>query len=102
MMRKLEYLLNELESNQLQVCLAPSKRRINEHDCIRVALSKNCRWYRSFCSAHISKRGTRRGKPDTLIRRAHTLAALTRLLSGKPKGTVYEERILDVARGIKI
>lgn len=101
-MRKLEYLLNELESNQLQVCLAPSKRKLNEHDQIRVALSRNCSWYRRFCSQHISKRATRRGKPDTLIRRQHTLKALNRLLSGKPRNTIYEQRILAILPGVKL
>jgi len=100
-MRKLEYLLNELESNQLQVCLAPSRRRVNDHDQIRVALSKNAIWYQRFCAAHISKRGTRRGRPDTLIRRQHTLRCLERMIAGSRKG-IYEERILAILPGLKL
>lgn len=101
-MRKLHYLLCELESNQLQVCLAPSKRAINEWDQIRVALSRNASWYQKFCAAHTSKRGVRRGRQDTIIRRQHTLRALERLIANKPKGGIYEERILELLPTIKI
>lgn len=101
-MRKLEYLLAELESNSLQVCLAPSKRRINESDQIRVALSRNANWYRAMCAKFQSGRKKSRTNFDTLIKRRETLKALNRLIEGRAKGTIYEARILAIAKGIKI
>lgn len=101
-MRRLEQMLAELESNSLQVCLAPSKRQINEHDQIRVALSRNAKWYRDLCSHFHSGRKKHRTNFDTLIKRQHTLSALNRLLSGHARGGLYEERILEAAKQIKI
>jgi hypothetical protein len=100
--RKLEYMQAELESNSLQVCLAPSKRRLNEHDQIRVALSRNANWYRTMCARFQSGRKKSRTNFDTLIKRRETLKALNRLIEGRALGTVYEARILAIAKGIKI
>lgn len=103
MSRKLQFMLCDLEINQLQTILVPSKRHDRrEWDCVRVNVSVNCKWYRSFCSIHASKRGVRRGRFDTIVRRRETLKDLDRLLSGHPRGGVYEERILEAAKRIKI
>lgn len=103
MSRKLQFMLCDLEINQLQTILVPSKRHDRrEWDQIRVNVSVNCPWYKSFCASFKSGRKNKRPKHDTLIKRQHVLSALNRLLSGKPKGTIYENRILDVARGIKL
>ncbi len=101
LMRKLEYMLAELEGNQLQVCLAPSKRVRNETDMIRVPLSRNANWYRSFCSKYLSTRKRIHKKCDTLIKRQHTLAALNRMLAGNLRGR-YAERILQILPGVKL
>ena len=100
-MRKLEQMLAELESNQLVTVLAPSKRGINPWDCVRVNVSESPRWYKRLCSAHASKRGVRRGRFDTVIRRQHALAALNRMLRGNFNGR-YAERILEIMPGVKI
>lgn len=103
MSRKLQFMLCDLESNQLQTVLAPSKRHDRrEWDCVRVNISVNPLWYHRLCANNISKRGTRKGKADTIIRRQHVLSALNRLIYGMAVGGRYEERILDVARGIKL
>lgn len=102
MSRRLQYLLCELESNSLQVCLAPSKRGINESDQIRVALSRNANWYRAMCAKFQSGRKKSRTNFDTLIKRRETLKALNRLIDGRALGTVYEERILAAAKLIKL
>lgn len=103
MSRKSQQMLCELESNQLVTILVPSKRHDRrDWDHVRCNVSVNPPWYRRLCAANISKRGTRRGKPDTIVRRRETLKALDRLISGHPKGTVYEERILQMLPGIKL
>lgn len=103
MSRKLQFMLCELESHQLTVILAPSKRHDRrDWDMIRVCVDKSPRWYAHFCSAHESGRKNKRAKHDTLIKRRETLKALNRLIEGRALGTVYEERILAIAKGIKI
>lgn len=104
-MMKLEYLLAELESHQLTVVLVPlnpGKRNWNDGGCKRVCVDKNARWYQLLCQSNTSKRGTRRGRQDTIIRRAHTIRALNRLIAGKPRGGIYEERIMDLLPSIRV
>lgn len=101
-MQKLEQMLNELESSQLQTVLVPSKRGLNEADHIRVNISINPLWYRQMCAANISKRETRRGKPDTIIRRHKTISILKRMIEGHSHNTMYGERILKAAQDYKL
>lgn len=82
----LEMMLNELESHQLVTILAPSKRGENPWDMIRVNMDMNTKWYQKFCASYQSKRKIRRGKFDTIIRRANVLRALNQMLAGKPAG----------------
>ncbi len=101
-MNKLEIMLAELESSELVTILAPSKRAVNPMDSIRVNVSENCRWYKKFCALHISKRGTRRGKPDTICRRHNVIVALQRLLSGKKPTCRNHHRLIEFARTHKL
>ncbi len=104
-MRKLTYMLDTLESHRLHVILAPlnpAKRGWNEFGCKRVVADRNVNWYRNLCAAFSSSRKRMHRKHDTLIRRRETIAALNRLINNRAKGTVYEARILDVAKGIKL
>jgi len=99
---RLSILLSDLQSNQLEVMLAPSRRALNEHDQIRVVVSRNPAWYRSMCSENISKRGTRRGKPDTAVRRQNILRVLTRLCAGLESRSKYALELVKVAGRIKL
>lgn len=100
-MNALHQLLAELESHQLQVCLAPSKRHDRrDHDMIRVCLDKNPRWYSKLCYDNPSSRGVRRGGPDTRIRRQNILRVLRRLCSGQPSRSKYAPEILRIARRV--
>ena len=92
----LEMMLNELESHQLMTVLAPSKRRENDWDQIRVNMDVNPKWYQKFCASYQSKRKIRRGKFDTIIRRANVLRSLNQLLAGKPAGK-YGPDLLNIA-----
>lgn len=96
--RSLIVMLDQLESHQLTVCLAPSKRSDRrEWDMIRVKIDENPRWYRKHCGNHPSSRGTRRGKFDTRIKRKDTMRALRGLLDGRYHGK-YREDLLRIAK----
>lgn len=103
-MRKLEYMLDMLESSRLEVVLVPlnpNQRNWDEFGCKRVVVERNCFWYRTLCGHHASKRGVRRGRFDTIVRRQHTLRALERMIAGDLKGR-YAERIMEILPRIKL
>lgn len=63
---------------------------------IRVVDEQNPLWYQKFCACYAPSQRTRmrrRKKPDTYIKRAHTLRALSEIASGKCE-TVYADRLL--------
>ena len=98
-MRAYEQLLSELESHQLQVVLAPSRRRDRrETDMIRVCADKNPPWYSRLCGQHLSSRGSRRGKPDTRLRRQNILRQLRLLAEGGVSRSKYAPELERVAR----
>lgn len=97
--QRLELMLADLEGNQLITVLVPQKRYTNEGGMIRVNMSVNPSWYRSLCARHPSKRGTRRGKPDTVIRRQNILRALERMIAGQPGG-IYGDELRRIAKTI--
>lgn len=93
-----EELLGELESSCLEVALVPTRWRMNEGGCIRVAVSKNATWYQRFCRQYPSSRIRKNQAFDTCIKRAHTLRALKRFAQGaSPRGS-YGERLLPIVR----
>ena len=93
----LEHMLAELEGNRLEVILVPQKRRTNEGGMIRAAVSRNARWYRSFCAAHPSSRTRRNNAPDTRIKRFRTIDALEKMIRGE-RSTYYRRELEGVAR----
>lgn len=95
--RALESLLEELEANRLEVALIPQRVRTNEGGCVRVAISKNARWYRDFCAAYSSSRVRRNAAPDTAIRRENTVRALRSLLAGRSGGK-YGPHLVAIAK----
>lgn len=101
MSRKLEQMYGELCCHQLITVLAPSKRGLNDWDCIRVNVDVPPRWYRIMCNENASKRGVRHGRFDTIVKRQHTLRALERMIAGNLKGR-YAERILEISKTFKL
>ena len=104
MSQRLQFMLNELESNRLEVALAPldpRKRNFNEGGCKRVCLSVNPKWYQRYCAQFASSRGVRRGKFDTRIRRRNTLRALNGLLAGTYRGK-YKDELLAAAKKVAL
>lgn len=86
----LELMKAEFESNQLEVALVPSKWPVNEGGCIRVAISKNCTWYRDFCARHLSARVRRKTASDTRIKRRNVARALE-ILCARKRSSKYDE-----------
>lgn len=93
----LEQLQGEFESHQLEIVLVPCKVRVNEGGCIRVAVSKNARWYSQFCSRHPSSRKRGNTLFDTCIKRRNIARLLQRLVDGKPTRSKYAPEILKLA-----
>lgn len=95
--RGLEWLLAELEGHQLQVALVPARREVNAGACVRVAVSRNARWYRDFCGRHPSGRLRRNAAPDTRIKRAHVRRLLARLIAGEAVRSKYAPELKRLA-----
>lgn len=93
-------MLAELEGNQLEVGLFPCKRFVNEGGCIRVAISKNAKWYRDFCSRHASSRIRNHRLFDTKIRRQSTISILKQLTETGKSRSKYANEILSIAAKI--
>ncbi len=92
--KRLREMLNELESNQLRVELAPLNPKLrgyNEGGMKRVVTEYPPKWYRIFCGRHASARGVRRGKFDTKIKRKNVIRSLIQLISGVPAGKYGDE-----------
>lgn len=89
----------DLEQRHLRVSLAWGKD-IEYGIIIRYVEEHNPRWYREFCAYYSPSRRAkmrRRNKPDTFIKRAHTLRALAELASGRCR-TVYAVRLLPFVK----
>jgi hypothetical protein len=93
-------MLAELESNRLEVVLAPCKRPSNVCGYIRVVASRNADWYRKFCAAHPSGRNRRNALPDTRIRRRDIGRLLRRLSAGQPSSSKYADELIRIARKV--
>lgn len=94
---ELELMLNELDSSQLEVVLVPQRRFTNHGGMVRVAISKNAKWYRDFCGRFSSSRVRRNVAFDTRIKRRHILRVLRALLAGKST-SIYAPALLGIAR----
>lgn len=92
----LEYLLADLQSNQLVTILVPQKRHTNEGGMIRVNVSVNPIWYQRMAARHTSQRAVRRGKHDTALRRANIIRALECMIAGQPGG-IYGDELRRIA-----
>ena len=89
-------LLNELDSNRLEVVLVPDRQSCgygNDFRRLRAVQSQNAEWYREFCRLYASSSHPQRRRFDTLIKRQATRRALIRLSEGV-NGTVYSERLI--------
>lgn len=84
----------ELEARRLSVVLIPAPFGGPDRK-IRAVEEQNPGWYRDFCAAFETNRSQPRHgrKPDTLIKRRHTLRALKEIEGGVAR-TTYAERLL--------
>jgi hypothetical protein len=89
---------DELECRRLDVYLSPAWGSYGDDGKqLRVAMDQNPRWYREFCAAYPANRSRprRRSKPDTIIKRRHTLRALREIAAGRAQ-TTYARRLLPI------
>lgn len=90
-----EQMRHELASHRLEVVLVPSPVEHWPTDRQRrVVCERNPAWYREFCRQYPSRRTRprRRAKPDTMIKRAHTLRALAEIENGRVESE-YAQRV---------
>lgn len=88
-------LLEDLESNSLEVVLIPAREQKHSLHFIRCVQYQNAEWYRKFCEKYIS---ARKGfKIRTRIKRQATIKALQKIANGINDST-YTERILNFIR----
>lgn len=94
-------MLAELNSNSLEYTLVPSddKEKAKRGAKIRVVVSRNADWYVQFCADYPRAGRRKTQKPDTLINRRDTIAALQRMLEKKIADTSYAHRILQYVPG---
>ncbi len=81
-----EQMHHELASTRLEVVLVPSPVEHWPTDRQRrVVCERNPGWYRELCRRYPSRRARprQRRKPDTMIKRRHTLRALAEVENGR-------------------
>ena len=93
----LELMLAELQSSELRVELVPQRVRTNEGGCIRVACSKNAKWYRDFCGKHLSCRKRKNLASDTRIKRANAIKTLETMISKGGSTSKYAPEFIRIA-----
>lgn len=86
---------DELIWFRLDVILTPAPDPRHRGHMVRTVTMTNPGWYRQFCADHPSqrRRPRRSHKPDTAIKRAHTLRALQEIAGGQC-ATEYAHRLL--------
>lgn len=80
-------MLDELQQQGLEVQKLPG-----EPNDIRGAVTRNCLWYREFCSEYLNPRG-RWTKPRTVIRRRHTIRNLRNIIEDRVNEQLYVHRL---------
>lgn len=88
-------MLEQLESNYLEVVLIPAAEQRHAGHSVRVVQYANCIWYRRFCAMYSSSRKDQNKKGRTLIKRRETIAALNKMIAHIPSKSVYVERLFD-------
>lgn len=97
LLSEIEAMLNELESSQLEVMLVPQRTFTNHGGMVRVAVSRNVKWYRDFCGRFPSSRVRKNCAFDTRIKRRDVLRVLRGALAGRSVSS-YVPALLGVAR----
>lgn len=87
---------DDLAHTRLHVILVPDRIHPDSIRRLRAVETQNPPWYRRLCDAYpTSRRRPRRSrKPDTAIKRRHTLRALHELFTTGQARTEYAQRLL--------
>ena len=95
---ELRNLLDELESSQLEVILVPQRHRTNEGGMIRVAASKNVKWYQDLCARFPSSRRRKNSASDTKIKRQDIIKVLKNLTETGHSPSIYAPTLTSIAK----
>jgi hypothetical protein len=80
-----QQMLDELESNVLDVVLVPSRRWecYRRGGMVRMTQGQNADWYRKLCAKYSSARSRKNALHDTRIKRANVRSTLRMLIAGR-------------------
>lgn len=90
-----KFMLDDLLSNQLEVCLVPGRdwQPGQASNKIRAVQTENAEWYRRFCRMYKSARKYKGTHFKTAIKRRETVKALEGIVDRRSGGTIYAERL---------
>lgn len=95
-----EYLLQTLESHNLEVSLIPAPDPRHRTHKVRAVSERNPEWYRRLCKRHPANRSKPRERApkytDSLIRRSQVIKALKKIAKNKEDESVYIERLRPI------
>lgn len=93
-----EILLQELDSHFPEVILCPAPEMKHSGHCVRVAIDKNCQWYRRLCEKYPSSRADNPGGKRTKVKREHIRNLLSRLAAGEVPNSQYTFDLINEAK----
>lgn len=93
----LQQLLDDLESNCLDVVKVPGRRG----GLIRLVQGTNAEWYQKLCGKYPSARAHRYKLHDTRIKRANVRSTLRVLISGRKTPSYLVKDLLHEAESLK-
>ena len=96
----LQEMLEELNTQHLEVSLIPMTNPPNPGACIRKAISHNPNWYQELCSFYIAHSNwtNKYKKQKTLIHRRSIIRILERLIKGYDCDSKYKDFLLEEAK----
>lgn len=95
------FMLDDLKTNCLKVCLIDAPERKHSGHKIRVAFESNPPWYRKLCLEYPSHRKSPKRKFDTAIKRAAIIRLLESLKAGNFKSkSKYIKDLKQIAQNM--
>ena len=90
-------MLDELETQRLEVVLIPQPDPANPGACLRAVAAVNPAWYRRICAAFESRRKRHYRKFKTKVKRAEIRRVLAALCEKKTTQSIYAKWLLNEA-----
>ena len=92
-----KFMLEDLASNCLKICLIDAPEPKHTGHKVRVAFTQNPEWYRQLCLNHPAKSRTHKRKFDTAVKRQHIIRLLSRLACGLESTSIYAKELRNIA-----